>query len=158
MLTSVVVFVYPGDAAQIAVTIVVNFIFFGVLEALSPYESRRDMWMSRAGHLVVFFSFFAALLYKVDISDENKPSQSIFAVTMVAVHGCLIAVWVVNVAVTCFAAKRAGSVKPLARARSSVVQHSPRRQRTPSSLVAGWLDEGISDRTCEVELSAIRWA
>lgn len=92
MLTGVVVFIYPGDAAQIVVTIVIAFAFFAISEALSPYDNASDKWLSRAGHIVVFFSFFAALLYKVDISNEREASQEVFAGVIVAVHVCLVIV------------------------------------------------------------------
>lgn len=38
MLTGVVVLIYPGDAAQIAVTIVITLVFFVVSEMMLPYE------------------------------------------------------------------------------------------------------------------------
>ncbi|CAN0502464.1 unnamed protein product, partial [Scytosiphon promiscuus] len=37
MLTGVVVFIYPNDAAQIAITILNVFFFFALFEMLSPY-------------------------------------------------------------------------------------------------------------------------
>ncbi|CAN0255509.1 unnamed protein product, partial [Ascophyllum nodosum] len=39
MLTGVVVFIFPGDAAQIAVTIVISFVFSFISEAVRPYKS-----------------------------------------------------------------------------------------------------------------------
>ena len=57
MLTGVVVFIFPGDAAQIAVTIVISFAFLPISEALRPYESVLETWLSRAGHAVLFLSF-----------------------------------------------------------------------------------------------------
>lgn len=83
-------FIYPGDAAQIAVTIVITFVFFVIFDARVPYKSPVDKWLSRGGHIVVFFSFFAALLYKVDVSNEREASQQAFGVVMVVVHVCLI--------------------------------------------------------------------
>lgn len=147
MLTGVVVFIYPGDAAQIAVTIVIAFVFFGVLEAMSPYESRSDMWMSRVGHFVLFFSFFAALLYKVDVSDEREASQRAFAGTLVAVHVCLIIAVVVNGVATWCASKRE-HIKIRPQARASIVRRSL-RQTTESPVVL--LDEEAADTACEAE-------
>ncbi|CAN0442772.1 unnamed protein product, partial [Scytosiphon promiscuus] len=65
MLTGVVVFIYPGDTAQIAITIVSTFFFFVVSEVLSPYESASDKWLSRSGHILIFFSMFDVLLLRV---------------------------------------------------------------------------------------------
>ncbi|CAM9540886.1 unnamed protein product, partial [Scytosiphon promiscuus] len=65
MLTGVVVFIFPNDAAQVAITMLIAFIFFGVLEILSPYKSESDMWLSRGGHVLVFLSMFHLLLLKV---------------------------------------------------------------------------------------------
>ena len=90
MLTGVVVFIFPGDAAQIAVTIVIEFVFFTISEATRPYELVPETWLSRAGHVVLFFSFFIALLYKVDVSTEREASQEAFGIILVLVHVLLI--------------------------------------------------------------------
>lgn len=97
MLTGVIVFVYPGDAAQIAVTIMITFFFFVTSEVLLPYESRLDTWLNRGGHIVVFCSFFVALLHKVDLSSEREDSQQAFGVVLVLAHACLILVVLVQV-------------------------------------------------------------
>ena len=89
-MTGVVVFIFPGDAAQIAITIVISFVFSFISEAVRPYKSVLEMWLSRAGHAVLFFSFFAALLYKVDITNERETSQEAFGIAVVLVHVLLI--------------------------------------------------------------------
>ena len=90
MLTGVIVFIFPGDAAQIAVTIIISFVFFVVSEAVGAYESVLEIWLSRAGHVVLFFSFFAALLYKVDVSNEREASQEALGIILVVVHVVLV--------------------------------------------------------------------
>lgn len=47
MLTGVVVFIYPGTAAQISTTFLLALVFYAISEALGPYEDERDCWMSR---------------------------------------------------------------------------------------------------------------
>lgn len=89
-LTGVVVFIYPNTAAQIAVTLIIAFGFNVAFEALSPYASRWDMWVSRSGHVVVFISLYMALLLKVDVSGERSDSQGVFAGVLVAAHACLV--------------------------------------------------------------------
>ena len=90
MLTGVVVFIFPGDAAQVAVTIVISFAFFVISEAARPYKSALDTWLSRSGHVVLFFSFFGALLYKVDVSNEREASQEAFGILLVIIHIFLV--------------------------------------------------------------------
>lgn len=92
MLTGVVVFIYPGDAAQIAATIMIAFAFFVVSESTSPYDSAFDTWLSRSGHVVVVCSLFVALLDKVDVSSEREASQTAFGGVLVTLHICLILV------------------------------------------------------------------
>ncbi|CAN0341912.1 unnamed protein product, partial [Scytosiphon promiscuus] len=70
MLTGVVVFIFPNDAAQIAITILIALFFSAVFDVLSPYKSESDMWLSRGGHVIVFLSMFDMLLLKVDVSSE----------------------------------------------------------------------------------------
>ena len=108
VLTGVVVFIYPNDAAQIAITLFNTFFFFVVSEVLSPYQSISDMWLSRGGHLVIYFSLFDALLLKVDVSEERSESQHAFAWVLVALHAAMVVTIVVEATALYFAAKEKG--------------------------------------------------
>jgi len=102
LLASVVVFIEPNTSAQIAVTLAMAFVFVVISEALAPYASRWDTWLSRTGHAVVFASMYVALLLKVDVSDEGARNQRIFEAILVGAHFCMISVVVVETAVlTC---------------------------------------------------------
>ncbi|CAN0412863.1 unnamed protein product, partial [Hapterophycus canaliculatus] len=98
MLTGVVVFIFPNDAAQVAITMLIAFFFFAVFEVLPPYESESDVWLSRGGHIMVFLSMFDMLLLKVDVSHESDRSQAIFAGVLVAGHMLIVLAIVVEVA------------------------------------------------------------
>ncbi|CAN0487696.1 unnamed protein product, partial [Scytosiphon promiscuus] len=86
LLSSVVVFIYPNTSAQIAITILISFSFVVIFEAMSPYVSPWDRWISRLGQVVVFISMYIALLLKVDVSGERYSSQQAFEGILVAVH------------------------------------------------------------------------
>lgn len=90
LLTGVVVFIYPNTSAQIAITLMIAFVFFGISEALSPYASKWDKWVNRMGHVIVYTSMYVALLLKVDVSDESSESQEFFEIFLVVVNGVLI--------------------------------------------------------------------
>lgn len=92
LLAGVVVFIDPNTAAQIAVTLMMAFVFVVVSEGLAPYASRWDTWLSRIGHAVVFTSMYVALLLKVDVSDERASSQGAFEALLVAAHVCMVLV------------------------------------------------------------------
>ncbi|CAN0503469.1 unnamed protein product, partial [Scytosiphon promiscuus] len=62
LLTGAVVFIYPNTSAQVAVTLIIAFAFAMTSEALAPFASRWDTWISRMGHVVVFVSMYVALL------------------------------------------------------------------------------------------------
>lgn len=96
LLAGVVVFIYPNTSAQIAVTLMMAFVFAMISEAVAPYASRWDTWISRMGHVVVFVSMFIALLLKVDVSDERASSQEVFDFVLISVHVCMLAVVVVE--------------------------------------------------------------
>lgn len=57
-----------------------------VLEALAPYESRWDTWVSRTGHVVVFTSLYSALPSRVDTSEEDNASRCAFGAVLVGMH------------------------------------------------------------------------
>ncbi|CAM9415384.1 unnamed protein product, partial [Laminaria digitata] len=85
-LTGIIVFTFPNTAAQVAITIVLAFMFVMVSESLDPYISELDAWLSRVGHAVVFLSLFLALLVKVDVSDEREYSAKVFGGVLVTVN------------------------------------------------------------------------
>ena len=105
LLTGVVVFIYPGSAAQIAVTYMMAAVFAMMAEILSPYKSKWDAWVSRAGHALVMTSMFLALLLKIDISDEESSSEQIFEFVLVAAHACVVVTVVVEALVMACALK-----------------------------------------------------
>ncbi|CAN0425996.1 unnamed protein product, partial [Ectocarpus sp. 12 AP-2014] len=106
MLTGVVVFIYPNDAAQIAITILIAVCFFAVFDILSPYTSEFDVWLSRGGQAVVFLSMFDLLLLKVDASHERSQSQQAYAGVLVAGHVLMFLAISVEVVGICYASRR----------------------------------------------------
>ena len=98
MLTGVVVFIYPNTAAQVAVTLMIAFLFVALSLLLAPYVSKWDAGVSLVGHLVVFTSMYMALLSKVDVSDERDVSQEVFAGVLVAAHACMVVAVVLETA------------------------------------------------------------
>ena len=86
LLTGVAVFIFPNTSAQIAVTLMIAFVFAMTSEGLAPFASRWDTWISRMGHVVVFASMYVALLLKVDVSNERSSSQKVFEGVLVVAH------------------------------------------------------------------------
>ncbi|CAB1106635.1 unnamed protein product [Ectocarpus sp. CCAP 1310/34] len=103
MLTGVVVFIFPNDAAQIAITMLIALSFLIVFEMLSPYTSEPDMCLSRGDHVIVPLSMFDLLLLKVDVSGESEQSQTAFAAVLVAGHVLMILAIIVEVVGVCCA-------------------------------------------------------
>ena len=110
LLTGAVVFIYPNTASQIAVAFAIAVFFVFVSEAMAPYKSCWDAWISRTGHAIVFASMYFALLLKVDVSGENDSSQETFGVILVGVHGCMIFAVIVQAVVLAMSLR---STKPL---------------------------------------------
>ena len=106
LLTGAVVFIYPNDTAQIAITIIISFIFFVVSEVLSPYKSESDTWVSRSGHVLIFFSMFDVLLLRVDVSQESSGSQKVLAGVLILGHVAMILAVVAEALSLYFVAKR----------------------------------------------------
>ena len=90
MLAGVVVFIYPNTAAQIAVTLMIAFIFACASERLDPYDSPWDGWVSRMGHIMIVLTMVVALLTKVDTSNEDLQSQNVYAVVLVTAHTAMV--------------------------------------------------------------------
>ena len=90
LLTGTVVFIYPDTSAQIAVTLMLAFVFAIISEGLAPFASRWDTWISRMGHVVVYVSMYVALLLRVDVSNERSSSQRVFEAVLVVAHLSMI--------------------------------------------------------------------
>lgn len=100
VLTGIVVFIYPNTAAQVAITLAIAICFMVISEALAPYASGWDTWVSRVGQAIVFTSMYVALLLKLDVSDEGATSQRAYEIILVIANSSLILAVVVEAGVT----------------------------------------------------------
>ena len=82
---------YLFTVAQVAITLLLSFLFLIVSESLDPYTSYWDTLMSRVGHMVFSFSMFQALFIKVDVTEEQSMSQQTFGEVLLAVHVGMVA-------------------------------------------------------------------
>ena len=119
LLAGIVVFIYPNTAAQIAITLMIAVVFAIVSEALSPYESGWDTWISRMGHAVIAVSMYVALLLKVDVSNERDDSQKLFEAFLVTAHGCMILSVILETVIVACAVRAEQRGKPTPRFRGS---------------------------------------
>lgn len=96
LLAGVVVFIFPNTTAQIAIVLMLAMVFMTVSEALRPYESLWDVWVSRLAHVIVFSSMYLALLLKVNVSNEGTSSEEIYEVLLIFGHVVMLLVAVVE--------------------------------------------------------------
>lgn len=61
------------------------------IDALNPYSTWQDRWLSRLAHIFVLLSTYLALLLKIGGSDEASSDQDIFSVVLVATHVLIMA-------------------------------------------------------------------
>lgn len=85
-LTRFAVFIWPNSAAQVAVILLLAAAFAMLSEALSPFIKPLDRWLYRSGTCVTFTGMYAALLLKVDVSQENTQSQAVFSGVLILAH------------------------------------------------------------------------
>lgn len=90
VLTGLSAFIFPGSSAQVAIVLLITASFASISGVLSPFRRGVDAWLYRAGTCIVFLSMFLALLLKVDISEEDSHSQTVFASLLIAGHVCLM--------------------------------------------------------------------
>ena len=111
LLVGAVVFFNANTASQIAVTLILAFTFVVISESLDPYASRWNTWLSRTGHVVVFFTVYVALLLKVNVSSERRDSQRAFEVVLVVFNVCMIVAVIIQAlmmacSLECFVGRR----------------------------------------------------
>ena len=95
-LTGLVVFIYPGSTAQVAIEALLAFVFYSLSEIISPFAEPLDAWLYRSGTWVIFLSMYLAMLLKMDATDEDSHSQNVFAGLLIAAHGGMILVVIAN--------------------------------------------------------------
>ena len=95
-LTGLVVFIYPGSTAQVAIEALLAFVFSSLSEIISPFVEPLDAWLYRSGTWVIFLSMYLALLLKMDATDEDSHSQDVFAGLLIAAHGGMVLVVITN--------------------------------------------------------------
>ena len=100
LLSGSALLVEDDSAAKVAATLMIAVVFLVLVEVLSPYDSRLDTWVSRAGHAVVCTSMYFALLLKVDVSHERQTSQRAFEAILVASHVAMISAVLIEIMFT----------------------------------------------------------
>ena len=95
-LTGLVVFIYPGSTAQVAIEALLAFVFSSLSEIIRPFAEPLDAWLYRSGTWVIFLSMYLALLLKMDAADEDSHSQDVFSGLLIAAHGGMVLVVITN--------------------------------------------------------------
>ena len=95
-LTGVAVFVLPDSPAQIAIVLLLAVVFLFIYESSSPFEDNLEMGLYRWGNGIVLASMYAALLLKVDVSNEDHRSLSAFVGVLIAAHVFMVVTVIVQ--------------------------------------------------------------
>lgn len=109
-----IVFVFPYEMGQVAVTLILIVGFAVCSESLAPYRSPWDTWISRIGHMVVFLSIFIAFTVSyVDHGEGGRDSEESYGRALIVLNLCwIVAVVLEGVTTVC--------------SDISVVEHLPR--------------------------------
>lgn len=98
----VIVFIFPNEPGQVAVTLVIACMFALVFEALAPYDSKWDAWISRSGHVIVLLSIFVAFLLEQEDSEKSSSSHDLYGSVLLAINVLMVlAVAVQGVTMAC---------------------------------------------------------
>lgn len=148
-LTGLGVFIYPNSAAQVAILLLLAFGFLVLSEVLDPFEKPIETWLYRSGSCVIFASMYAALLLKVDVSNENSESQTAFSAVLILSHVVLFttvfAQGVFALVQKCREVRQANeeeAEKAAVRAKFREVLPNLRRSSRIGARVAPFCDEG----------------
>lgn len=76
-----------------AVTLVIACMFALVFEALAPYDSKWDAWVSRSGHVILLLSIFVAFLLEQEDSEEtSNNSHDLYGGVLLAINVSMVLV------------------------------------------------------------------
>lgn len=83
-------------------TLVIACMFALVFEALAPYDSKWDSWISRSGHVIVLLSIFVAFLLEQEDFEETSNSHDLYGGVLLAFNvSMVLAVAVQGVTMAC---------------------------------------------------------
>lgn len=105
-LSGLVVFIFPNTAGQVMTALLLSLIFFAIFMVLDPYSSTWDTRVARVGHAIIIMTFFVALAVKVDVEDDEKFSQDVFAGALVFANAAMVLAVVVEAFEMCSAVVR----------------------------------------------------
>ncbi|CAN0339311.1 unnamed protein product, partial [Laminaria digitata] len=89
-LTGIAVFVLPNSPAQIAIVLLLAVVFLFVSESMAPFQKSVDMGLYRWGNGIILASMYVALLLKVDVSNEESDTLTVFAAVLIAANICMV--------------------------------------------------------------------
>eukprot|EP00903_Cladosiphon_okamuranus_P017744 g16334.t1 len=113
LLTGVIVFILPNERSQVAVTLVIACMFALVFEALAPYDSKWDAWISRSGHVIVLLSIFVAFLLEQQDSEETgNSSHDLYGGVLLAFNVSMVLVVAVQGVTMAFSVTRPAEALP----------------------------------------------
>ncbi|CAM9202855.1 unnamed protein product [Ectocarpus sp. 8 AP-2014] len=128
LMTGVIVFIFPNELGQIAVTLVMACTFALLFEALAPYDSKWDAWISRSGHVIVLLSIFVAFLLEQREHDGTSDSQDLYGGVLLGMNVSMVLAVVVQVIImACSVARPTESLLPRSVTSAAVgfdVEHS----------------------------------
>ncbi|CAN0433927.1 unnamed protein product, partial [Ectocarpus fasciculatus] len=75
-----------NEQGQIAVTLLMACTFALLFEALAPYDSKWDSWISRSGHVIVLLSIFVAFLLEQRDTDGTSESQDLYGGVLLGIN------------------------------------------------------------------------
>ena len=70
-ITAIAVYIYPGSASQIAVSLLVMMAYLALVLLLRPYRSASDSWVAATAHFELSFILIAALVSSISSKAEK---------------------------------------------------------------------------------------
>lgn len=86
-MTGVVVFLFPGTAAQLSISCIFALVSIVVIALYKPHADRFDRILYISGSVLVFLTMYLGLNMKVDVGNETSQSQAAFSALLITLHG-----------------------------------------------------------------------
>lgn len=93
--TGIIVFLFPGTAAQISISCIFALVSIVVIAIYRPHADRFDFMLYMSGSVLVFLTMYLGLNMKVDVGNETAQSQAAFSALLITLHlGMTVAAFV----------------------------------------------------------------
>lgn len=99
LMTGVIVFLFPGTAAQLSITCLFALLSIFVIAMNRPHIDKFDFQLYMSGTALIFLSMYLGLNMKVNVGGETAQGQAAFSALLIVLHVAMTGAAIINMVI-----------------------------------------------------------